>query len=74
MRNIMYSQIEEHRRNVVIKLLKFISIDVNEPNIQNFTKLLSEFNRLDKELSSTTIFNESKKQQDERFDDLTFTY
>lgn len=74
MRNIMYSQIEQHRRNVVVKLLNYLSIETNDQNIQNFSKLLSEFNRLDKELSSTTIFNESKKQQDERFDDLTFTY
>lgn len=70
----MYSQIEQHRRNVVVKLLNYLSIETNDQNIQNFSKLLSEFNRLDKELSSTTIFNESKKQQDERFDDLTFTY
>ncbi len=70
----MYSQIEEEKKNVVIQILRYFSIDVNEPNIQNLNKLLTEFNRLDKVLSSTTNFNESQKQRDNRFDDLTLTY
>ena len=74
MRNVMYSQIEEEKKNVVVKILRYFSIDVNEPNIQNLNKLLTEFNRLDKVLSSTTNFNESQKQRDNRFDDLTLTY
>ena len=70
----MYSQIEEEKKNVVIQILRYFSIDVNEPNIQKLNKLLTEFNRLDKILSSTTNFNESQKQRDDRFDDLTLTY
>ena len=33
MRNIMYSQIEQHRRNVVVKLLNYLSIETNDQNI-----------------------------------------
>ena len=75
MKNIMYSQIEEKKREMVVHLLNFLSVDVNKQNINGLYNILTEFNRLDRFLSDTTNFKETKEEYNKRTDeDLTLTY
>jgi len=75
MKNIMYSQIEEKKREMVVHLLNFLSVDVNKQNINGMYNILTEFNRLDRFLSDTTNFKETKEEYNKRMDeDLTLTY
>ena len=75
MKNIMYSQIEEKKREMVVHLLNFLSVDVNKQNINGLYNILTEFNRLDRFLSDTTNFKETKEEYNKRMDeDLTLTY
>ncbi len=71
----MYSQIEEKKREMVVHLLNFLSVDVNKQNINGMYNILTEFNRLDRFLSDTTNFKETKEEYNKRMDeDLTLTY
>ena len=75
MKNIMYSQIEEKKREMVVHLLNFLSVDVNKQNINGLYNILTEFNRLDRFLSDTTNFKETKEEYNKRMDDdLILTY
>jgi len=75
MKNIMYSQIEEKKREMVVHLLNFLSVEVNKQNINGMYNILTEFNRLDRFLSDTTNFKETKEEYNKRMDeDLTLTY
>ena len=71
----MYSQIEEKKREMVVHLLNFLSVEVNKQNINGMYNILTEFNRLDRFLSDTTNFKETKEEYNKRMDeDLTLTY
>ena len=71
----MYSQIEEKKREMVVHLLNFLSVEVNKQNINGMYNILTEFNRLDRFLSDSTNFKESKEEYNKRMDeDLTLTY
>lgn len=71
----MYQQIEERKVMMVRNLLHFLNVDVNQNNINNMNNILTEFNNMDRYLSDTTNFKESKEEYNKRMDeDLTLTY
>ena len=75
MKNVMYQQIEERKVLMVKNLLHFLNVDVNQNNINNMNNILTEFNRLDRFLSDSTNFEETKEQYNKRMDDdLILTY
>jgi hypothetical protein len=75
MKNVMYQQIEERKVMMVRNLLHFLNVDVNQNNINNMNNILTEFNRLDRFLSDSTNFKETKEEYNKRMDeDLTLTY
>lgn len=43
----MYHQIEERKILMVKNLLHFLSVDVNQNNINNMNNILTEFNKMD---------------------------
>ena len=75
MKNVMYHQIEERKILMVKNLLHFLSVDVNQNNINNMNNILTEFNKMDRHLSDTTNFKETKEEYNKRMDDdLILTY
>ena len=72
----MYHQIEERKILMVKNLLHFLSVDVNQNNINNnMNNILTEFNKMDRYLSDTTNFKETKEEYNKRMDeDLILTY
>ena len=71
----MYQQIEERKVLMVKNLLHFLNVDVNQNNINNMNNILTEFNKMDRYLSDTKNFKESKEEYNKRMDeDLTLTY
>lgn len=75
MKNVMYHQIEERKILMVKNLLHFLSVDVNQNNINNMNNILTEFNKMDRYLSDTTNFKETKEEYNKRMDDdLILTY
>jgi hypothetical protein len=75
MKNVMYQQIEERKVMMVRNLLHFLNVDVNQNNINNMNNILTEFNKMDRYLSDTTNFKESKEEDNKRMEEeLTLTY
>jgi hypothetical protein len=75
MKNVVYHQIEERKILMVKNLLHFLSVDVNQNNINNMNNILTEFNKMDRYLSDTTNFKETKEEYNKRMDDdLILTY
>ena len=71
----MYHQIEERKILMVKNLLHFLSVEVNQNNINNMNNRLTEFNMMDRYLSDTTNFKETKEEYNKRMDDdLILTY
>jgi len=71
----MYQQIEERKVLMVKNLLHFLNVDVNQNNINNMNNILTEFNKMDRYLSDTTNFKETKEEYNKRMDeDLILTY
>ena len=75
MTNVMYQQIEERKVLMVKNLLQFLNVDVNQNNINNMNNILTEFNKMDRYLSDTSNFKETKEEYNKRMDDdLILTY